>query len=404
MTHADAGARPPHPPSPPASTGSAAGPGTLSALETPVLLLDKPRLEANLARMNARAAALSVALRPHMKTLKVRELLPLVLDAARPRITVSTLKEADFYADAGVRDILYTVAITPNKLAHAIALARRGIGLTLVVDSLAATEAVIEAARLGGVTMPVMIEVDTDGHRAGLKPDDPLIVAIGRRLDQTPAATVLRGVMAHAGESYGCETLAAVAAMAERERVGAVSAALALRDAGVACPEVSVGSTPTALYAEHLNGVTELRAGVYMSFDLVMAGIGVCAVDDIALSVLTTVVGHRADRGWILVDAGFLALSRDRGTAAQRVDQGYGLVCDEAGRLLSGLLVSRTYQEHGLVEARDRSIDLARFPIGSRLRILPNHACATAAQHDHMLVVSGSCPLERWNRVNGWTT
>src|SRR5690606_483257 len=103
-----------------------------------------------------------------------------------------------------------------------------------------------------------------------------------------------------------------------------------------------VGSTPTAHFSRDLSGVTEVRAGVYVFMDLVMAGIGVCTTDDIAISVLTTVIGHQRERGWILIDAGWMAMSRDRGTAKQAVDQGFGVVCDMEGRVLDGLFVQAT--------------------------------------------------------------
>ena len=151
--------------------------------------------------------------------------------------------------------------------------------------------------------------------------------------------------------------------------------------------------------------MTEVRAGVYVFFDLVMAGTGVCGLDEIALSVLTTVIGHQPERGWVLVDAGWMAMSRDRGTANQAVDQGYGVVCDEDGRVLDGWIVSGTNQEHGIVSKVDRSAgtDVEKvFPVGRRLRILPNHACATAAQHEAFHVVNGAHAGERWPRFGGW--
>ena len=141
-----------------------------------------------------------------------------------------------------------------------------------------------------------------------------------------------------------------------------------------------------------------------MFFDLVMAGIDVCSVDDIALSVLTTVIGHQKAKGWTMIDAGWMALSRDQGTAAQEVDQGYGLVCDESGRILPDLIVSSANQEHGIVSLRpgaDRSVP--DLPVGTRLRILPNHACATAAQHDRYTVLpQDGGPVQTWHRFGGW--
>ena len=177
-----------------------------------------------------------------------------------------------------------------------------------------------------------------------------------------------------------------------------------LRAAGLPCPIVSVGSTPTATYSDDLTGVTEVRAGVYMFFDLVMAGLGVCGIDDIAVSVLATVIGHQPDKGWIITDAGWMAMSRDRGTASQKIDQGYGVVCDVAGSPVEDLLVVSTNQEHGIIGHRGGgAIDAATYPVGTLLRILPNHACATAAQHDRYHVVDGDTQIAAiWPRFSGW--
>jgi len=191
--------------------------------------------------------------------------------------------------------------------------------------------------------------------------------------------------------------------MAEQERSRAVHCAQRLRSAGLPCPTVSVGSSPTATYAQDLSGVTEVRAGVFVFFDLVMAGIEVCTQDDIALSVLATVIGHQRDRGWIITDAGWMAMSRDRGTAKQRVDQGYGLVCDVHGRPIEGLIMSEANQEHGVIA--HRSGDPARtpeLPVGTLLRILPNHACATGAQFPQYHALQPDGGVQTWERFHGW--
>jgi D-serine deaminase-like pyridoxal phosphate-dependent protein len=246
----------------------------------------------------------------------------------------------------------------------------------------------------------VLIEIDTDGHRAGVKPEDEALIPLARALRE--AGNTVAGVMTHAGGSYDARGDAALRACAERERAGTVRAATRLREAGFDAPVVSVGSTPTAHFAERLDGVTEVRAGVFVFFDLVMHGIGVCRLDDIALSVLTTVNGHRADKGWTLIDAGWMALSRDRGTAKQVVDQGYGLVCDLDGRPIPDLIVIDAHQEHGVIAHRSGG-KAPSLPVGTRLRILPNHACATGAQHDGYNVVEGKREvLARWERFSGW--
>lgn len=371
----------------------------LADLETPALLLDGATMRANIARMNAAARRLGVELRPHLKTGKSVEVARAMTEGWSGAVTVSTLKEADQFVAAGYRDILYAVGIAPNKLAHAARLVRACADLTLILDSVAAAQAVAAFSRAEGVRLPVLIEIDSDGHRAGVRPDDTAtLTAIAAALGKG-----LRGVMTHGGGSYDATSPEALTAHAELERAGAVRAAETLRAAGFTCPVVSVGSTPTALFAAGLDGVTELRVGVYVFFDLVMAGLGVCGVEDVALSVLTSVIGHQAERGQLIVDAGWMALSRDRGTQRQAVDQGYGLVTDAAGTPLGDLVVVSANQEHGIVARRNGGpIDVARWPVGTLLRVLPNHACATAAQHGAYRVVEGEAVAETWPRFGGW--
>ena len=372
----------------------------LNALETPALILDRARLERNLARMRAKVKG--ARLRPHVKTSKSLDVVRRAATPGADGITVSTLKEAEQFFAAGYRDILYAVGIAPNKLDHVAALRAKGCDLTVILDSVEASRAVAEKSRVTGIVFPALIEIDSDGHRAGVKPGDACLVEIGRTLGKN-----LRGVMTHAGGSYDCKSIEEIRAMAERERAAVVRCANELRAAGLPCDIVSVGSSPTATYAESFADVTEVRAGVYMFFDLFMAGISVCAVDDIALSVLTSVIGHQPEKGWIITDAGWMALSRDHGTAGQKVDQGYGLVCDVKGQPFGDLIVSGANQEHGIISARGGtpvdSARMAQFPIGRLLRILPNHACATAAQHDGYHVVNAAQEIEaRWPRFSGW--
>jgi D-serine deaminase-like pyridoxal phosphate-dependent protein len=376
----------------------------LDELDTPCLLLDKARMTRNIERLRTHLGSLGVQLRPHLKTPKSIEVARRTMDSAAGPAAVSTLKEAEQFADSGVRDILYAVGIAPNKLERVAALRRRGIDLSIVVDNVEAAQAVAAKARASRDRIPTLIEIDSDGHRAGVAPQRPdELVAIGRVLHESGAQ--LRGVLTHAGESYSCKSLDEIAAMAERERAAAVACAQTLRAAGLPAPVVSVGSTPTAHFARDLTGVTEVRAGVFVFFDLVMAGLGVCATDDIALSVLATVIGHQHDKGWILVDAGWMAMSRDRGTARQRIDQGYGIVCDVDSRVYPDLIMVEANQEQGILAVRPGSgATLPDLPVGAQVRILPNHACATGAQHDaYQVVRPGSRDvLARWQRFSGW--
>ncbi len=357
-------------------------PKTLESLETPCLVLDTDRLEQNIARMRDKIGAHGVALRPHVKTAKNIEVTRLSLggDFSRGKITVSTLKEAEFFFSAGIRDILYAVGITPNKLDHALRLRRAGADLTLILDNVEAARIVTRKGATEGERFPVLLEIDSDGHRSGIQPDHPRLLEIARIVHEQNG-TVLRGVMTHAGGSYGCRSVEAIQAMAEQERAAVVHCAERLAANGLPCPIISVGSTPTATFAKTLTGVTEVRAGVFVFFDLVMAGLDVCSID-----------------------AGFMALSRDRGTARQKIDHGYGRVCDIEGNPIENLNVLDTNQEHGIIGDRfGHSLDLSKFPVGTAFRILPNHACATAAQHSYYHVVRKRTSVEAiWERFNGW--
>ena len=376
---------------------------TLEELATPCLVLDADRMERNIARLKARLDGLGVTLRPHLKTSKSVDVARRVMASPAGPATVSTLREAEQFAAAGVRDIVYAVGIAPAKLQQVLALRAGGADVTVVLDSVEQAQAVAQASRKAGTRIPALIEIDCDGHRSGVLPtDERRLVDIGRALED---GAQLRGVLTHAGASYTARGIEALRHCAEIERRSVVDAAAILRNAGLPCPVVSVGSTPTAHNATDLTGVTEVRAGVFVFFDLVMAGIGVCQVEDIAVSVLATVIGHQREKGWILVDAGWMAMSQDRGTRKQAIDQGYGLVCDTAGIPYADLIVAEANQEHGIITVRpDSNGVLPQLAIGDRVRILPNHACATSAQHRGYHVVRGSSGKveAEWLRFGGW--
>jgi D-serine deaminase-like pyridoxal phosphate-dependent protein len=380
----------------------------LDELDTPAALVDISRMERNIARMQARMDALGVTFRPHVKTTKCLDVVRAQLAAGAKGITVSTLKEAEAFFAAGVTDILYAVSIAPSKLPRAAALRQQGCDLKLVVDNVPAAAEIAKFASGQRETLEVWIEVDTDGHRSGITPEQDALLEVGRILHE--GGIKVGGVMTHAGSSYELHTPEALSALAEQERAGCVRAAQRLRAAGIACAAVSVGSTPTALSASKLDGVTEVRAGVYVFFDLVMHNVGVCSVDDIALSVLATVIGHQPEKDWVILDAGWMAMSRDRGTSKQAHDFGYGIPCTVDGIPMTDWILSGANQEHGILSpakpesasgAQGESV-IERFPIGTKLRILPNHACATGAQFPEYHALSDDGETTVWSRFHGW--
>ena len=370
-------------------------------LPTPALLLDDARMERNIRRLARRLGAHGVGFRLHGKTLKCAEAARRAMTTSEGPLAVSTLAEAEWFAERGVVDICYAVGIAPGKFERALALGRRGTALTLLLDSVEAAQALGAFAEARGHAFDVLLEVDCDGHRSGLAPGDAALVEAAGVL--AAHGQRVAGVLTHAGSAYdlAAPSPQAFAALAEQERAAAVAAARALRAAGHACPVVSVGSTPTALFGEDFSGVTEVRAGVHLTQDLVMAGLGVCAVEDIALSVLCAVIGRRGRDGALVTDAGWTALSRDAGLAGRFADFGYGLVMDVEGALLPGLRVTETNQEHGIVTGAPGT-PVPQLPVGTLLRIVPVHACATASGFAAVHLCRGAEAEARWPRCRGW--
>jgi D-serine deaminase-like pyridoxal phosphate-dependent protein len=378
----------------------------LADLPTPCLVLDRARLTRNAARMRERAAGLKVSLRPHLKTAKSAEVARVAHGGKPGPITVSTLAEAEYFAGRGFADILYAVGIVPDKLGRAAGLMARGVDLKIVTDEAAVARAIAERGRALGAEFRALIEIDTGGERAGVAPDSPELLEIGAILGR---AEMLAGVMAHAGHSYGCDCVSDIEKIAEDERAGAVRAAGRLRDAGHRVDIVSVGSTPTALHAKHLDGVTEMRPGVYLFFDLFQHGLGMCGPEDVAVGVLASVTSHRTTRKQLLLDAGGLALSKDIGANRYIEGVGYGFLRKPGAALpAKPLAVLDVHQEHGIVGA-PKGLDAidpfpyAEYPIGAKVMVMPNHVCMTAAMYDRYHVVDGGDEIVAvWDRVNGW--
>jgi D-serine deaminase-like pyridoxal phosphate-dependent protein len=379
----------------------------LQELPTPALILDLDRVERNCERMICRAADLGVKLRPHMKTAKSADVGRLATRERSAGVTVSTLAELEYFAQSGFKDITYAVGIAGHKVPALAAVQRRfGVRISLLSDSLAAVTDVARQAESVGERLAVFVEIDCGGRRGGVPPDSPELVMIGRAVQASPSLS-LAGVLTHAGQSYEATSIAAIRDIAEDERAAVTLAARRLRDTGIEVPAVSVGSTPTALHATSMTGVTEMRPGVYTLFDLAQVALGSCRVDEIAVSVLAAVMGHNPRAERVLIDAGALALSKDVSGNKGGATVGYGLVCPaNGGGPVDRVYVADVHQEHGLIAGPQPFDVLARqHPVGARVRILPNHACLTAAPYDRYYLVRGGEEhvLGEWTKVTGWT-
>lgn len=357
----------------------------IADIRTPAMLVDIERVERNCHWMSERAHALKVKLRPHMKTHKIVEMGRIQTAGHFGGITVSTIAEARHFRAAGVGDITLGVPIAPAKAREAV-----GMGLNLLVDSMAAIDA-IESACDSGATADVWLKVDCGYGRAGVNPGDASAIAIAERLSRHDRIR-FAGLLTHGGHSYDCVGREAILAVAQQERDAVVAFAGQLRALGVDVAGVSVGSTPTMMHVDHLKGVTEIRPGNYAMFDGFQASIGSCEPDQVAGSVLATVLSVHADRA--IVDAGALAMSKDPGNGSQ----GFGLVLNVDGVPFEGLQVVGLSQEHGKIKGPE----LSRLSVGDRVRIPPNHSCLAMACFDEVHAVRGGVVESLWRPCRGW--
>ena len=375
----------------------------LADLETPALIADRQRIEGNARRMREHLRTHDVDLRPHLKTTKCSEIARIAHGGERGPGTVSTLREAEYFLDNGFTDLTYAVCITPNKFRHVTDLMERGLDLKVLVASARMAGELVAFASDRAAPVKVMVEVDCGDHRTGFAPDDAELVEAALILD-TGDGVEFAGLLTHGGHSYGARSEEDIQQIAEEERGSLLEARERLTEAGIDTPMLSSGSTPTAMLGNNFEDLSEVRPGVYLAGDLFQMQLGTCGFDDIAVTVLSSVIAHDRASGRVVLDAGGLALSKDRSTEHAPVDYGFGLLVREDGTPFEQELVVRgVSQEHGVVTS-GQPMPFAELPIGSRVRVLPNHVCMTAASYDRYYVTDGIGTeiADEWHKASGW--
>lgn len=368
----------------------------IEQLSTTAFLVDRRVLEVNCNRMREKAERSKVAFRPHVKTHKTVEIGRMQHRGESGPITVSTLAEAEGFASAGFEDITYAVPVAPDKLERCAALARRIRRLNLLVDHPDAFGALEQFAQAHALAFDLFLKVDCGYHRAGVDPDDPASLQFARRIAGSKAVR-FHGLLTHAGHSYHARNRQEILEVARQETRVLTEFRRKLDHSGAIR---SIGSTPTTSVVDHFEDCEEVRPGNYVFYDAFQAAVGACTLADCAASVLTTVLSSYPDQNKLLIDAGALALSKDLGPDHIDPAFGYGVVCDLDLRPLN-MRIASISQEHGQVVGRG-PIDFTSVPVGSRLRVIPNHSCLTAALYDAYQVVEEGAVMAEWRPVRGW--
>jgi D-serine deaminase-like pyridoxal phosphate-dependent protein len=342
-------------------------------LDTPAVLIDLDVVEANLARMQVVAQAAGVRLRPHTKTHKTRFLAQRQLAHGAAGLTVAKLGEAEVLAEVCDDLLVAYPLVGEHKLRRLEALAPRLRRLRVSTDSLAVAEGYAGVGRALGRPLEVYLEVDCGYGRLGLPPDEQS-ERVARAIGALEGVRLV-GVMTHGGFSYRARSPEELRASAVAEGAPLVALAQRLRDQGLPVEEVSVGSTPSAPFVAAVPGVTEIRPGNYVFYDLTQIATGAVAPAQCALSVLATVVSRPApDRA--IVDGGAKTFTSDRGA-----EPGHGRDFSRPDIQIEALS-----EEHGWLRLSDPAAPLA---VGDRLRFVPNHACTVMNLHARVFGVRG---------------
>ncbi len=368
-----------------------AQPDRLDDLPTPSLVLDLDVLERNVERMARRMRELGVALRPHFKTHKSAYVADIQRRHGAEDFTVSTLAEAACLVEQGYDDLTWAFPLILNRVHELRPLLERST-LRLVVDSPAAISALEHELRGAGEPAHGWRKVDCGYHRAGVDPAGESALELARRLQDSECLS-FDGILSHSGHAYHQRTRQGLLAIAEEERSVMAGLASRLRAAGVDCPGVSIGSTPAMSVVENLKGITEARPGNYVFHDFMQVQLGACAVRDVALTVVASVISSQPGARHSVVDAGALSLSKDSGLDWSAPATFGEIYSDyDAGELSADVRVVSLSQEHGILSAA--------LGVGERVRILPNHSCLAVPNFECYVLargqeVVGSAPIWR---------
>ena len=349
-------------------------------LDTPALIVDIDVLERNIARQQRAADAAGLQMRPHIKAHKTPEIAHMQLAAGAVGVTAAKISEAEVFATAGVRDIfIANELVGPQKLARLVALSRRVDRLSVAVDSMDVAQPLSDAFAAAGLAIDVLIEMDNGAGRCGVTEDG--LLPLAERVAELPALRLV-GVMAYCPHAYkvrGREEQAKVAAWEGR---WLAAQADRLRAAGFDVQRVSGGSTPTAPHYQPGCGLTEIRPGTYCLNDQDQVTLGTCTRDDVAASILATVISRPGPERAIL-DAGAKAI----GLGASPLSDGYGFHRHGPERLY------KINDEHGYLDVSESP---APPKVGDKLAIIPPRICTCINYHDWLYIVRDGRVEDVW--------
>lgn len=352
-------------------------------IDTPALLVNLDVLERNIKRMADIAKANSINLRPHIKMHKTPQIAKMQIDSGAIGITVQKLSEAEVMFKEGLNNFLLAYEIIGDiKLSRLVRLKQKNCNIITAVDSLESVKQLSEKMKDFNLTADVVIEVNTGLNRCGVLPGEP-VLKFAQEISHY-SNLKLMGIFTHEGHVYNGKNLDEIRMLSLKAGEEMSKTGMKLIEHGFEIDIISVGSTPSSYFIGKVDGITEIRPGVYAFNDITQVNLGTCTVEDCALSVLSTVVSKPFPNR-VIIDAGVKAMSA---VASVPNDGTLGFI--KGHEYIKYDLESS--EEHGMLYSDTDT----KLNIGDQVEIIPNHACTTVNMHDELYVVKNNKIVDTW--------
>eukprot|EP01080_Neovahlkampfia_damariscottae_P012282 gene12282-5865_t len=370
---------------------------TLKQLETPSVLIDKQILIKNIKNMQKISNKHKLKLRPHIKTHKCVEIAKIQQQEGSVGISCSKHQEALVFLESGFNNITVThPLIDENKI---LVLLQKSndfdSNVNLTFDSMYGLSNIERVANKIKKKIPIFLKIDVGLNRCGVDPEDTEKINQIIEFIKNSQYLEFMGLISHAGNSYMAKDKEAVLEVAKKE-IDILNTLHSKMLKKIFFKEISIGSTPTCLVSDYYKNITEIRPGNYVFNDKTPLRLDLIEKNEIALSVLSTVVSE--NQNYYIIDSGSKTLTSDSGGHGSSSDSfGDVFKLDDFPNKNEFLKVNKLSEEHGWISKPKEKID--DFAIGSKCRIIPNHSCPISNLIDEFVIVENGMVIDRW-KVN----
>lgn len=350
----------------------------------PKLLLNKNICRRNIRLMNEKAKKNQVDFRPHFKTHQSAMIGKWFRDEGINRITVSSVKMANYFANAGWDDIFIAFPASLSEADNINHLAGT-INLSLSIESV---QSAIHLDKFLSNPVSVLIKIDTGYHRTGLDPlDISTIQGIVKTIQDSDNLHFL-GFYSHSGHTYSSTKTSEIEQI-HRQAVQQLNDLRSFFKKDYPRHILSIGDTPACSWVNDFGQVNEIRPGNFVFYDLMQVALGVCSFQDIAVALECPVVAKNANRNELVIHGGAVHLSKDYIRINNEIVYGGVVPITKSGwgMPMENTWVTQVSQEHGIIKTEPSIFN--EIQVGETIGILPVHSCLTANLAEHYHTTTG---------------